>query len=282
MTPTWAQQPQGHFSSPSIRVGEVLNYELRYEHPPDLEAVFPDSLANFGTFEYISKTYAPTRTRQGRSLDRATYRLRTFALDPVQTLALPVLVLRPHDTLSLAPALARVRLIRTAPDPEPGQTEPPILRPSTVTLPIAPAFNYPFWLAGAAAILLLAGLGAALFHRRLLRRYRAYKLRKNHKYFLAQFARHTERFALSRSVNTVERAVTLWKNYLTTLENNGLSSFTSKELVAYFENDADVRRALRTTDRVVYGNLLSEEADEVDRAFNRLRNFAERRYAAIG
>ena len=32
--------------------------------------MFPDSLALFAPFEYTGKTYFPTRTRQGRSLDR--------------------------------------------------------------------------------------------------------------------------------------------------------------------------------------------------------------------
>ena len=281
--PGWAQIPEGHFSRPGTKVGEVFTYELRLDHAPELEVIFPDSLADFGTFEYVDKTYAPTRTRHGRSLDRARYRLRTFALDSAQTLALPVLVLRPHDTLTLRPTPARIRLIRTAPtQANAPETGPPTLRTNTTLQPIAQAFNYPFWLAGIALLLGLAAGGAALFRRPLRRRYRAYRLRKNHVYFLAQFTRHAERFTLSRSVNAVERAVTLWKNYLATLEDNNLSSLTSKELVDYFENDADVRRALRVTDRVVYGNVVSEEAAEVDRAFQLLRGFAERRFAAVG
>ena len=60
----------------------------------------------------------------------------------------------------------------------------------------------------------------------LFRSYSAYKRRKNHGYFLAQFARHVERFELSRSATNVERAVALWKNYLASLENSALNSFT--------------------------------------------------------
>jgi hypothetical protein len=75
--------------------------------------------------------------------------------------------------------------------------------------------------------------------------------------------------------------VALWKNYLAGLENSALNSFTTREIVAYFENDADVRRGLSATDKVIYGNQVSEEAEEVDRAFQRLRGFAERRYAAV-
>ncbi|OGX89299.1 hypothetical protein BEN47_07850 [Hymenobacter lapidarius] len=272
--------PAGRFLQATVRVGEPLDYELRYEHAPDLEVVFPDSLAEFGPFEYVGKTYFPTRTRQGRSLDRAIYHLRTFRLDSVQRLALPVAVLRGEDTLRVAPPASRVRLRRTA-APQPSATALPELRQNLDLVPVEPVFNYPYWVAGAVAVLLLLAGSAALFRRPLTRRYQAYKMRKNHGYFLAQFARHVERFELSRSANNVERAVALWKNYLAGLENSELSSFTTREIVAYFANEVDVSKALSATDKVIYGNLQTEDAEEVDQAFQRLRGFAERRYASI-
>jgi hypothetical protein len=229
----------------------------------------------------VGRTWQPTRTQNGRSLDRTVYHLRTFSLTPTQALQLPVLVLRRADTLRLLPAPAQVRLRRTAPALPGGATAPPALRQDLRQLPLEPAFNYPFWLAGLAGVLALAAAGAALFGRRWQRRYRLYKRRKNHVYFLAQFARHSERFALSRSAPVVERVVVLWKNYLSSLEDTNLNSLTTKELVEHFNNDNDVRRALRATDRVVYGNLLSEDAQEVDAAFQRLRNFAERQYEMV-
>ncbi|GAB3848880.1 hypothetical protein GCM10028822_12430 [Hymenobacter terrigena] len=272
--------PQGRFLKQTVLVGEPLDYELRYEHAPDLEVVFPDSLAKFAPFEYAGKTFYPTRTRRGVSLDRAVYHLRTFRLDSVQTLALPVAVLQGPDTLNILPLPSRVRLLRTA-APLRGAAALPALRQNLVLVPIEPIFNYPYWLAGALAVLMLLAGGAALFRRGLVRRYSAYKRRKNHGYFLAQFARHVERFELSRSATNVERAVVLWKNYLAGLENSGLNSFTTREIVAYFENDSDVRKALNVTDKVIYGNVQTEEAAEVDRAFQRLRGFAERRYASV-
>jgi len=272
--------PQGRFLRQTVLIGEPLDYELRYEHAPDLEVIFPDSLARFAPFEYAGKTFFPTRTRQGRSLDRAIYHLRTFRLDSVQTLALPVAILAGNDTLSVAPPPSRVRLLRTAPPPVEA-SKLPALRQNVALVPVEPLFNYPYWLAGVAALLLLLLGSAALFRQRLTRRYKAYKLRKNHGYFLAQFARHVERFELSRSSINVERAVVLWKNYLAGLENSGLNSFTTREIVVYFENDNDVRKALNATDKVIYGNVQTEEAVEVDRAFQRLRGFAERRYASV-
>ena len=247
--------------------------------------MFPDSLARFAPFEYEGKTWFATRTVGGRSLDRAIYHLRTFALDSVQTLALPVLVLRDaHDTLRLLPAPAQVRLRRVVPvgtpdfDPATGL---PALRQDQALQSIEPAFDYPRWLTLAAALLALGTGAATLFRRPIRRRYEAYKRRKNHQYFLAQFARHVERFSLSQSATNVERAVSLWKNYLSGLEPHPLTSLTSRELVAYFQEDVAVREALETTDRVIYGNREMEDEAALTRAFDLLRGFAERRYAAL-
>jgi hypothetical protein len=274
--------PVGHFSRQVVTVGQPLDYELRYEHAIDEEVIFPDSLAQFAPFEYVGRTWQPTRTRNGRSLDRTVYHLRTFALTPTQALRLPVLVLRgTNDTLRLLPPSVQVQLRLTAPTLASGTTTLPALRQDLQELPLSPAFNYPFWLAGLAGVVMLGAGAVALFGRRWRRGYGQYKRRKNHVYFLAQFARHAERFSLSRSATVVERAVVLWKNYLSSLENTNLSSLTTKELVSHFHDDDDVRRALGATDRVVYGNLLSEDAREVDAAFQRLRSFAERQYALV-
>ncbi|MBB4602823.1 hypothetical protein [Hymenobacter latericoloratus] len=271
--------PTGRFQRPAVRVGEVLAYELTYTHDPTLEVIFPDSAADFAPFEYVGRRYYPTRTRQGRSLDRAVYYLRTFALDSVQRLVLPVTVLSGRDTLLLPTTLAAVRLRRTAP-PAPGGAAPP-LRQNLRLLPIEPQLNYPYWLAGAALLLAVAGSIVLGFRRSLRQRYRRYRLRKNHAYFLAQYARHVERFTLSRSPTNMERAITLWKNYLSTLQDSNITSLTTRETVAHYQNDADVSLALRLADRVIYGNQFSEDDTETDLAFELLRRFAERQYTQV-
>lgn len=270
--------PVGRFSRAVVEVGQPVDYVLSYAHDPAEEVVFPDSLASFGSFEYAGRRWLPTRTTGGRSLDQVVYHLRTFSLAPVQPLQLPVLLLSATDTLRLLPPVAQVRLRRVAPTLPGTEAASPPLHTEYPALALAPAFNYPFWLAGLAGGLALAGGAWALYGRRWRQRYSRYKRRKNHVYFLTQFARNTERFALSRSATVVERTVMLWKNYLSSLEDTNLNSLTTKELTEHFHNDEDVRRALRTTDRVVYGNLLSEDAQEVDAAFQRLRDFAERQY----
>ncbi len=268
--------PRGRFLQPSVRVGEIVDYELSYSHAPGLNVIFPDSTATYAPFEFVGKTYRPTRTRRGRSLDETVYHLRTFALDSVQRLVLPVTILRGRDTLTIPTTTAAVQLERVVPPLATGAV--PVLRQNTNLLPVEPAFNYPYWLAGSAMLVLVLGGVALGFGRRWRRRYQLYKLRKNHVYFLAQYARHVERFTLSRSLTNMERAITLWKNYLTTLENNVINSLTTREIVAYYDNDTDVSLALRLADRVIYGNQFTEDEVETDLAFGLLRDFAQRRF----
>lgn len=274
--------PTAHFSRPMMAVGQPLDYVLSYQHAPDAEVIFPDSLANFQPFEYEGRTWRPTRTSGGQSFDEVVYHLRAFALASEQRLQLPVLVLGEHgDTLRVLPAPALVQLVRTAPA-LPAGGELPALRTDYQTLPLDSAFNYPYWLVALAGAGALAAGAWVLFGRGWRATYSRYKRRKNHVYFLAQFARYAERFTLSRSASVVERAVVLWKNYLSSLEDINLTSLTTKELVDHFHHDDSVGRALRATDRVVYGNLVSEDAREVDTAFQRLRAFAEQQYGRLG
>ena len=278
-TPASPNEPEGRFLRPKTLVGEVIDYELTFQHAPSLEVIFPDSTADFKPFEYVGKTYQPTRTRQGRSLDRAIYHLRTFALDSVQQLSLPVTILRGQDTLTVTTPPAAVRLVRTA--PAVSAEGPPALRQDPRLLPVASEFNYPYLLATVGGLALLTAVLGLGFGRRLQQRYQHYKLRKNHVYFLAQYARHVERFALSRSLTNMERAITLWKNYLTGLEDNGINSLTTKEIVELYHHDPDVNRALRVADRVIYANQFLEDEAETDLAFAQLRNFADQRYQLI-
>ncbi|TLM89067.1 hypothetical protein [Hymenobacter jeollabukensis] len=273
--------PVGRFVTPAVRVGELVEYELTFRHAPGLNVIFPDSTAPFKPFEYVRRRYWPTRTRQGLSLDRCRYVLRTFALDSVQQLRLPVTVLRGRDSVVVYGTTAAVRLVRTAPA-LPAEAELPPLRQDTALLPLEARFNYPYWLAAAAAVLVLAAVVWWTFGRNLRQRYRRYRTARNHVYFLAQYARHLERFQLSRSLANMERAITLWKNYLARLEDNSLNTLTTKEIVALYGGDADVATALRLADRVIYGNQLPDEAaEQTDHALDALRRFADRRYALM-
>lgn len=273
--------PVARFLQPSARLGETVALELTWRHPAADAVVLPDSVGtDFRPFELVRRRAFSTRTAAGQSLDRVVYWVRTFAPDSVQTLTLAGYLLTSRgDTVAVPGTEAVLRLQFVTPRPD--RARPPALRPVLLPEVVTARFNWPWW-AASAGVVALAGLAAWLiWGRRARARYRAYRRRKNHQYFLVQYARHIERFELSRSVANLERAITLWKNYLTTLENEPINSLTTKELLTIYEHDESVADALRLGDRAIYGNQLSDDIARETRALAALRTFADARYAGI-
>lgn len=283
--PRFTTRPVGAFARPVVRLGEVVAFDLIWRHPATQAVILPDSTADFRPFELVRSTWRPTRTRAGQSTDRTTYYVRTFDAAPQQALTLGGRLLTSRgDTVVVPGQGARVQVQFATPAPA-DVAQPPALRPLLAPEEVRPRFNWPWWLTGAAAVGLLLATAALIFGKRLRARYRHYRLRKNHQYFLAQLARYTERFALSRSVHNLERGLTLWKNYLTGLEGRPIASLTTKEIVAAYGGDERVARALRLGDRAIYGNQLSDADDGGPdpelAALTALRAFAEERYARL-
>ena len=112
-------------------------------------------------------------------------------------------------------------------------------------------------------------------------RYRLYVLKKKHTSFVNRYNIFIDRFHTSSSMVNMEKAITLWKNYLTGLEDTAINSYTTKEIVSYYENDEDVSTALKLFDRAIYGNILSDKISDTLTAFYLLHHFADRRYDII-
>ena len=273
--------PTGQFRPTTAWLGETVAFELTWRHPASEAVILPDSAsADFRPFELVRRQVHPTRTTGAESLDRVTYWVRTFAPDSVQTLSITAARLTARgDTLAVPSTTATLRLRFATPLPDP--TRPPALRPSWHAALTPARFDWPSWLAGVGGLALLALTAWLIWGRRARARYRAYRRRKNHQYFLAQYARHVERFELSRSVTNLERALTLWKNYLTTLENQPINSLTTQELLALYPHHEAVADALRLGDRAIYGNQLTDDIARETRALAALRTFADVRYLLL-
>jgi hypothetical protein len=269
--------PIGLFQLDSIKIGEPVNFIFFYKYKSGEEVIFPDSTYNFAPFEFVSKQFFETSSAQGWSRDSVVYTLRTFSIAPIQTLSLPVYLLRQHDTLSIPAETQEVYLkqLVTGP-PDPAQ-----LRAHTSLAPIEKRFNLAYWLIGAGILLLILLLVWLVFGKKLIIHYRLYVLRKHHNLFIHNYNAYIEQFNKSESLHTIEQAITLWKNYLTNLEGNAINSFTTKEVAAFYNEDEDVSTALRLFDKAIYGNIVSDKSSETIIAFYLLHHFADRRYEFI-
>lgn len=272
-----AQQPlipEGQFSRDTIRIGQLVQYTLVHRHPDTLEVILPAATYNFAPFELVRNDYYPTRTRAGISTDSAVYTLRTFETDTLQQLALPVYVLRQQDTVELfAPASAVYlqQLVQTV-------QEPLQVKADTELAPVEERFNWPVMLLWVSTVVAVIALIWVIFGQSIKKRYKLYRLRKDHLYYTSRFNSHKDRFQKSGVQSSLEKAVTLWKNYLTKLERSGINSFTTKEIVEFYGDDEEINTALRICDKAIYGHLQSQSEGEANLALGMLRRFSKERY----
>jgi len=271
------KRPIGMFQQDSVKIGESVQFSFYSQHPATAEVIFPDSTYNFSPFELVARQFFPTRTKGATSLDSIVYTLRTFSVEPVQFLSIPIFILAKNDTIQISSRPDKINLVQLVRD----KVSPENLKNSTELAHIKERFNSTYWLIGAAVFLLILIFVWLLFGKRIIIRYRLYTLQKQHTQFINRFNTYIDQFNQSESLQTIEQAITLWKNYLTDLEGNAINSFTTREVATFYNDDEDVTTALRLFDKAIYGNIVSDKSSETIIAFFLLHHFADRRYEVI-
>lgn len=269
-------RPVGTFNSDTIRIGAPLQFTLVHRHPEKLEVILPGTNYNFSPFELVRKDFFATKTKNGISTDSAVYTLRTFDTKAVQSLALPVFVLQGKDTIRVNSDSSRVILQELVT----RVNEPLNFRSETKLVPVEERFDWPVLLLWISFISLVSSLVWLIFGQTIKTKYKLYRLRKDHLYFASRYNAHIDRFVKTGVSQSMEKAVSLWKNYLTKLERSAINSFTTKEIVEFYNDNEEVNNALRHCDKAIYGNLITEADSETKEALLMLRRFAKSRYRA--
>ena len=267
-------KPAGSFNTDSIKLGELIQYTLIHRHPATQEVILPGANYNFAPFELVQQDFYPTVTKDGLSTDSTVYTLRTFDTSSIQKLALPVIMLQGDDTLQLISDTSAVILHQLVKQVR----EPLELKTETELVPVEQRFDWPIFLVWVVVVMLLLSLVWLLFGQTINTKYKLYRLRKDHLYFTSRYNSHVDRYVKSGAPQSMEKAVSLWKNYLTKLERSAINSFTTKEIVEFYENDEEVNNALRLCDKAIYGHIISESDPESKQALTKLRRFAKGRY----
>lgn len=262
-------RPRGQFLHKSIKIGEPVSFSFSYSHPVNELVLFPDSSYNFYPFEYINKQFYRTRTVLETSTDSVVYTLRTFEPDSVQRLRLPVYIIENEDTLLVHSLQDSVQLVSSLQNKTDQQLKAGIAFAQTNK-----SFNYPYFIAGIVAILIFSGLLYGLLGKTILRNYRLYILRSAHKGFTETFEELQNEFERDSDYKTLEKMLTLWKNYLSRLENIPLNTFTTTEIIARY-NKENLRDSLQSIDRTIYGGVPS---NDLLPSLTVLRSFSNKRF----
>lgn len=100
----------GYFMQDSAKLGERVTYVLKAEYPANMDLLFPDSLYNFGSMEYLGKQTFRSVTVDTLTTDSALYFLANFSLEPIKQYSLPVFEILRYDSISHRPADAPLAL----------------------------------------------------------------------------------------------------------------------------------------------------------------------------
>ena len=265
--------PIGKFEKRSLKIGEPVKFSLSWWHDKKIEAFFPDTNYNYSPFEIISKEYYPTRTTGSKSLDSAVYLIRTFNIDRTIHYALPVFIVNElGDTLVITSGQDSVSMIHLVQSGRAGalKTATPLHRLDIV-------FNYRYYIL---LFFVAVGVMVALFfffRRPIIRRIKLYYIRQGHQSFIANFEKLEKDFSGKHELGVMEKAVSLWKDYLSRLENIPINTYTTTEIISMFKNK-ELVEGLQIIDRSIYRGSIGEDSEK---ALIILRRFSNSRYQQI-
>jgi hypothetical protein len=266
LAPGQSIQPNGRFLESETKIGEEVRFALSARYDKSVTLLFPDSLYRFGTFEYNSRQYFPTKTDSLYSYDSVVYNLSTFEIDTVQYLQLPVFAVEDGDSLAIFSNMDSISLIQVV-DTIP---ETPELLANTDLVKIDRKFNYPYFLIGT-GIVFIIGLAVALFFgKQLLRWWKIMMMRRAHKKFTSRFFQLIRDISGNNPANTPEHVLAFWKRYLEKLEKKPVSKLTTKEILV-LHNNSTLKENLKTIDRSIYGG---EKGNDLFSSFDYLMRFS--------
>ncbi len=264
--------PEGFFQEDSVQIGSPFGFALVLSYNAEEQVLFPDSNYSYKPFELIGKDYFPTKTVNGISKDCVVYIFETFKTDSIQKLSLPVFYIRNGDSLKIyskPDSIAIIQNIKTLA----GQK----LLSDTQFSTVKRTVNYPLIFGVAAIILFFLFLFYMLFGKAIVRSYKLYVIRKAHLTFLKNFEKLEKEFKTENDPDIVERALNLWKVYLTRLENIPVNTYTTTEIIDLYKQE-DLQQGLQDIDRAIYGGLVSAAPA---RSLTILKKFTNKRFLEV-
>jgi hypothetical protein len=262
------------FLEDSIKIGEQTRFYLSAKYPSSLNILFPDSTFTFAPFEYVNKTYFPTRSQNGVSIDSAVFYLTTFEVDRSQFLELPVFVVQPQDcTIYQSPrdSVLITQMVSQMPDSISADKLP--LKMNTAYQKVFFEFNTWVLIIVVGALLIIAIVVWIIFGKKISRYFKAKRMSRKHSEFMAAYNRLVAEIQATFSPHLAESALSTWKKYMEHLEARPYTKLTTRETLKLIP-DEGLGQNLRTLDQAIYGHSTS-----VVPSLETLKNFADERFS---
>ena len=263
----------GSFSKDSLKVGKHIPFKVVFEHQYDKEVIFADSTYDFSPFEWVRTEAFPTQTTsEGVATDSAIYWLRSFELDTIQSLKLPVFVLnqKTGDTLKYFTEVSTKEtefVLSEANLKNILEKDSITFYQNTTFLEIPRFVNYPLYAILVIFILIVLVLVFVLFGESIRRNYRLKRLQRQHEKFIQDYANQLQRV---ENPEATDHTLGMWKAYIERLKNEPFTTYTSSEISRLTKNEA-LGENLKVIDRAIYGGQIDKNTEL---ALQNLKNYA--------
>ncbi len=258
----------GAFDRDTVKIGEETFFTLSARYPKQLNVIFPDSSYNYGSFEFISKKYFPTRTDSTISFDSVIYSLATFEIDTVQYLQLPVFVITENDSFAVFSNLDSVILQQVIIK----MPEKPELKANTELIEIKKQINYPYIFIALGVLIILILAIIIFFGKSITRWWKLYRMNRAHKKFIERFHELMKQISGSGPEEAAEHTLAEWKRYMERLEREPYSKLTTREILA-IHPESELKEHLHNIDVSIYGG---KKGTDLMKSFGFLMHFAVR------
>lgn len=258
-----AQKPVGKFLADTVKIGEVITFSLVYRHDSKQEVFFPDKAFNYQPFELVEKLYFPTKTKNGISLDSALYKLRTFSIDSIQSIALPIFVYTKVDSLSIfceKESIIRIQEIT-------GLTNNLKLKENSRLLPMKTKINTVYLFLQISLIIIISIIWWIIFGKTVTAQFGIIGLYRKH----LEFKNNINKLAKTTNKVNLENTLIIWKKYMGQLQKKPFNTMTTPEILENIP-DENLATALHEIDKSIYGNIVS---NQITIAFETLIELAE-------
>lgn len=249
---------RSRFLADSLKIGEKVPFAVTATYPRSLNILYPDSAYSFNPFEFESKEYFPTLTRDSLSYDSVVYYITSYEVDSIQMFRMPVYVLQGSDctlVFGAADSIILKQLVKTVPDSVAANLLP--LKTNTSYLNVSWLFNYPIATYIVGALVVIAIVVWIVFGPRIRRYFVLQRLNKDHADFLQRFADAMQQMQGDFSSMKAETALVIWKKYMERLDQKPYTKYSSKEILRML-NNSELAPTLRAIDKMVYGGIAAD------------------------
>lgn len=252
-------------SRDTIKLGEPIEVTISITYPVGKQILFPDSLSDLKTFDFLSKQFFPTRSNDSTSTDSIIYTLSSFELQSPQYLKIPIYLITKSDSVTIYTDSLPIH-IQEVINQLPQSIE---LKTNTSIITLNNEINFPLLSVFLGGIVVIIIVLFFLFGGKIIQTLQIRRIEKSHLRFKELFEKEIQK--VEEDPTLAESVISIWKNHLSKISKKPFHSYSTSEIYTLTNND-QLKHDLRLFDQLIYS---TRKQGTVLQAKDSLLSFAE-------